>query len=197
MRRQRLLQSTIFLFLFGTIVFFWLTVSNSESFSRSVDKKLANSSHEPKLPELYQMLKDIKKQIETQNRQLKQQETWLEYERYRKRINMILNIDDTNKTEMFRPHVLMDNVKMECSKHYKFIVLVTSFARHFDRREFIRRTWGNHSFWGNISENWEVLFNVGTVGRDRQMIFDKLKAESDKHRDMLILDVPEDFNSMQ
>uniref|UniRef100_A0A7M5V2A5 Hexosyltransferase n=1 Tax=Clytia hemisphaerica TaxID=252671 RepID=A0A7M5V2A5_9CNID len=87
-----------------------------------------------------------------------------------------------------------EKIKFDNSAHYKVIILVTSFAKHFERRQWIRKAWGNQTFWNESVENWQVIFNVGAV--DSAEVQQKLVEESKNHGDMLILDVPENFHKL-
>jgi len=126
--------------------------------------------------------------------------SWEKYREHREKLKAFVhtsNVETSKKRyDMFHPHVLVDKVTLDCKRHYKVVVLVTSYAKHFERREWIRKAWGNQTFWNKTHENWQVIFNVGAVESEVKETYKKLMVESQKYGDLLVLDIPEDFHKL-
>lgn len=81
-------------------------------------------------------------------------------------------------------------------KNPTVLFLVTSHSSNAKKRQSIRETWGNQAkyfetFKREYNLTYEVYFNVGN-GRDEASV-DRMKHESVKHGDVLIVDREEDF----
>lgn len=76
-----------------------------------------------------------------------------------------------------------------CMRQYTLIVLLISDVSHFSRRDTIRRTWGQDKF-----NRWKTFF---LVGRTHNIHTERLfAAELKKHKDMILVNVYEDFYNM-
>uniref|UniRef100_A0A7M5WJD0 Hexosyltransferase n=1 Tax=Clytia hemisphaerica TaxID=252671 RepID=A0A7M5WJD0_9CNID len=138
--------------------------------------------------------KDIKDKMVEFETGMEKLVLWEDHQEHQKKLKKLFRISKGNADEMFHPNVLVDKIKFDNSAHYKVIILVTSFAKYFEHRQWIRKAWGNQTFWNESVENWQVIFNVGAV--DSAEVQQKLVEESKNHGDMLILDVPENFHKL-
>uniref|UniRef100_A0A7M5X3Y4 Hexosyltransferase n=2 Tax=Clytia hemisphaerica TaxID=252671 RepID=A0A7M5X3Y4_9CNID len=150
---------------------------------------------------IVKQLNEIRNNMKDFDDKIKKLADWESYRVQREKLKTLVHVQNSKESEnkkysMFRPHVLVDKVTLDCKEHYKVIVLVTSFAKHFDRRQWIRKAWGNQTFWNETHEHWQVIFNIGAVQRDMKDTYDKLMEESQKYGDMLILDIQEDFHKL-
>ena len=150
---------------------------------------------------IMKQLVEIRSNMKDFDGRIKKLVDWENYREHREKLLSFVKVPHakdkvTKKYSMFHPHVLVDKVNLDCTKHYKVIVLVTSFAKHFERRQWIRKAWGNQTFWNKTTENWQVIFNVGAVDTEVKETLKSLKKESQKYGDMLILDIPESFHKL-
>ena len=159
--------------------------------------KKSTTTKNPILKELHGIQKTIKafdKRINGFNAGIERMAQWENYRGFHKKLKALVQVSndkDKKKYSMFQPNVLHDKVTLDSKTHYKVIILVTSFAKHFERRQWIRKAWGNQTFWNKREENWQVIFNVGDA--ESKEVQQKVLDESNKYGDLLILDVPEDF----
>ena len=140
--------------------------------------------------DVIRFMREVHAQMSYLNKTLRRLRQWNDYQEYRKKLHFISQPDHKNN-----PHVLKDEVLLDCNKEYDVIFLVTSFAKHFERRAWIRSSWGLGTTWLN-KKNWKVVFNVGSVKHDAAVVTAQLQKEADRHKDLLILDVPEDFHKL-
>jgi Galactosyltransferase. len=145
--------------------------------------------------EMLDFVKMVHKQMTYMNKTLQRLSSWTDYQQYRKNLEKSFLISDPTKHSKLNPHVLLDNVKLDCSKNYEIIFLVTSFAKNFERREWIRESWGKENAW-SLKGNWKIVFNVGIVKVDAATTNKKLREESEKYGDLLLVDIPEDFHKL-
>uniref|UniRef100_A0A7M5UZH1 Cnidarian restricted protein n=2 Tax=Clytia hemisphaerica TaxID=252671 RepID=A0A7M5UZH1_9CNID len=97
-----------------------------------------NTTENPVLKELH----DIKNTMLEFEGRMKKLVEWENYRHHHEKLKKLVYISDgkaDKKYGMFRPNVLVDKIKFDSSAHYKVIILVTSFAKHFERRQWIRK----------------------------------------------------------
>ena len=88
------------------------------------------------------------------------------------------------------PYVTDDNIILDCKTEYDVIILATSHAGNFERRAWIRETWGASKTW-LTKKKWKLVFNVGT--HEDPVVRAKVRTESKQFKDVLLLDIPENF----
>ena len=81
--------------------------------------------------ELINQLNDIKEKMKQFDNRMKKLVGWETYQRQSESIKSLSKISSMNHTSggtgMFRPHIIVDEVNLDCKKQYKVIVLVTKF----------------------------------------------------------------------
>ena len=80
--------------------------------------------------EVVGQLNDIKEKMKQFDDRMKKLVGWETYQRHRESIKSFSKISSMNhtcSTGMLRPHILVDEVNLDCKKQYKVIVLVTKF----------------------------------------------------------------------
>ncbi|XP_047139118.1 beta-1,3-galactosyltransferase 5 isoform X1 [Hydra vulgaris] len=95
-----------------------------------------------------------------------------------------------NKESEALEKIVFDFVKKNSSIVYTTIILISSRVNHTERRNLIRESWGNSSFW-NTNEKYLIVFVVGIVTAKktaRQML-----EEAKVTKDILYANVSEDF----
>ena len=135
-------------------------------------------------------LKDIRKEVNSLKQEMKQLKSWEKMDDYRTHLWKSLEMDAPPKGDLRNPHIMVNHVKMNCSAKYNLIVLISSYAKHFERRQTIRTTWGNSSLW-KTHKLWKIVFVLGTV-QDRETLI-LIKKESKRHGDIILEDIPESF----
>jgi len=119
-----------------------------------------------------------------------------EWERKEKQRNAIHDFfensssSSSNSQNLWNPHVVYDDVTIDCNVQYKLVVLISSNAPHIDRRNTIRAMWGNRTMW-KTKEAWTIVFVLGAT--DDKSLLSEIRAEARQHRDILLEDVGEDF----
>ncbi|XP_047133858.1 N-acetyllactosaminide beta-1,3-N-acetylglucosaminyltransferase 4 [Hydra vulgaris] len=96
----------------------------------------------------------------------------------------------TNKENKALEKVVLDFVEKNSSIVYTTVFLISSRVNHTERRNLIRESWGNSSYW-NTTETYLIVFVVGIVTENR--IMNKTLAEAKVTKDILYLNVTEDF----
>lgn len=145
------------------------------------------------MAEVINFIKLIQQQLSYINQTIQSLKEWGEYKDHNRKLRENLKLSSL-KLHSF-PHVIHENITLDCKTEYDVIILVTSFARNFERRAWIRKTWGSSQTWLN-KNNWKVIFNVGAVKSDSIIVNKQLKNESMEFNDLLILDIPEDFHKL-
>ena len=143
--------------------------------------------------EIINFMKSIRQQMTHINKTIRNLHEWSEYKNYNRKLRESFNLSPAKSRPV--PHVIIDDVSLDCKTEYDVIFLVTSFAGHFKRRAWIRDSWGASNTWLN-KKKWKVIFNVGAVKLDAAITNEKLKKESTKFKDLLVLDIPEDFHKL-
>ena len=105
----------------------------------------------------------IQQQMESMKKNIQILNDWSKYKDQSRQILRRLNLSP-NKPNPF-PHVISDNIIVDCKTEYDVIILVTSEAGHFGRRAWIRNTWAASQAW-LTKKNWKVIFNVEAVIED-------------------------------
>ena len=138
------------------------------------------------------LMKQVQRQMSYINKTIQKLHEWREYSKQNKKLHQNFNRLTTRQI----PQVISDDIILKFDiVEYDVIFLVTSFVRHFERRAWIRNSWGSTGTWTNVKK-WKVIFNVGAVKIDTAIVSQQLKQESQKFKDLLILDVPEDFHKL-
>ena len=70
-------------------------------------------------------------------------------------------INSSSKIDNKHSHILFENVDNELNLHLKLLVLISSEISHTDRRNNIRKWWGNKKMWITGYE-WKIIFLVGS-----------------------------------
>ena len=172
--------------------------SQKEATRRHADEAKNETSIE-KVPrevssdEVINFMKLIQQQMTHINKTIRNLHEWSEYKEFNKKLRQSFNLSPIKSRQI--PHVIIDNITLNCNTEYDVIFLVTSFARHFERRAWIRNAWGESQMWLN-AKKWKVIFNVGAVKADTTIVNQQLKQESKKFKDLLVLDIPEDFHKL-
>ncbi|XP_057302815.1 beta-1,3-galactosyltransferase 1-like [Hydractinia symbiolongicarpus] len=141
------------------------------------------------------ILKYIKRLV---NR-VKQIETKIEdvndFNQYKQDRNSILKLlpQLTPNTYKSNFHVLVDNLNRDVvSERYKVIIMVSSNAPNFNRRQNIRELWANKKNWKN--HMWKLFFVTG--GSSDKETMEALYNETSSYKDTIIEDIPEDFYNL-
>ena len=135
-------------------------------------------------------MRSIQHQLSYINQSIQSLKEWGEFRDHNRILHDNLKLSGV-KVQQY-PHVVHENITLDCNTEYDVIIVVTSFARNFERRLWIRKTWGSSQIWLN-KKKWKVIFNVGAVKTDTKTVNKELRKESMEFNDILILDIPEDF----
>lgn len=96
----------------------------------------------------------------------------------------------------FYPNFL-DKYKLKtnskCRGKFNMLVLIQSYISHGDRRNSIRKSWGNCTT-NNPAYKWKVLFIIGTTKEERDP--NLLSEEMFKHNDLLFFKTGESFYNL-
>lgn len=88
-----------------------------------------------------------------------------------------------------RDHQTCLVTQRKCDQKYKLLILITTHISHISRRETIRNTWGVDKM-----KRWKTVF---LVGRSRNTYDLRLLSnEIDRHQDIILGDVYEDFYNL-
>ncbi|XP_066910468.1 beta-1,3-galactosyltransferase 1-like [Clytia hemisphaerica] len=136
-------------------------------------------------------LKEIRKEMTSVKEGVYGMKAWEKIQIDRMELWKTLDEKSPPKADLRNPHIVLDDVKLDCSTRYDLIILISSHAAHFERREKIRRTWGNASMWITQNKKWKVVFVLGVIDNKNTML--KIKKESKTHGDVILEDVPESF----
>ena len=135
-------------------------------------------------------LKDIRMEVNSLKQEMKQLKSWEKMDDYY-RTHLWKSLEmDAPKGDLRNPHIMVNDVKINCTAKYNLIVLISSYAKHFERRQIIRTTWGNSSLW-KTRELWKIVFVLGTVQDKETLVL--IKNESKRHNDIILEDIPESF----
>ncbi|XP_065643642.1 beta-1,3-galactosyltransferase 1 isoform X2 [Hydra vulgaris] len=85
-------------------------------------------------------------------------------------------------------HITFDGVKKQ-NVSYTILFLISSHTRHANRRNIIRRTWGNPLSW--VETNWKVVFLLGY--EENIQLMENAKQEATQNEDIVIEDIRENF----
>ena len=143
--------------------------------------------------EIINFMRLVRQQMTHINKTIRNLREWSEYKDYNRKLHENFKLSPAKSHTV--PHVIIDDVNLDCKTEYDVIFLVTSFAGHFERRAWIRDSWGASQTWLN-KKKWKVIFNVGAVKSLAAITNENLKKESAKFKDLLVLDIPEDFHKL-
>ena len=143
--------------------------------------------------EMINFMKYVQQQIASMDTAIRGLPRWNEYEDLNRKLRETFHRSPFKKRLPAR-NVTYDDITLDCKLEYDVIILVTSYAGHFERRAWIRDSWGASNTW-LTKKNWKVIFNVGSVSKDAT-IMNRLKNESMHFKDVLGLDVPENFHKL-
>ena len=141
--------------------------------------------------EIANFMKLIKRQLSSVNETFKIMTKWNEYKDRKQTLLRRFNLSQ-GKPNLI-PHVLMDNITLDCEIEYYVIVLVNSHSSHSENRAWIRETWAASNAW-STKKNWKVIFNVG--GSEDEKTINQLKTESNQYNDLLVLDIHEEPHTL-
>ena len=116
---------------------------------------------------------------------MKQLKSWEKMDEYRTHVWKSLGVDTPPKADLRNPRIMVNHVKMNCTAKYDLIILISSYAKHFNRRQNIRTTWGNSSQW-KTRKLWKLVFVLGTVPDKNTLV--AIKKESKLHKDIILED---------
>lgn len=117
--------------------------------------------------------------------------SWEKYSWYRSQVESGLsNNAFPILKSMENPHIIYDPVIADCNVQYKMLIMISSHAAHFKRRQLIRATWGNYTTW-KTKEPWKVIFVLG--GTLNKKFLEEMKIEGEKYKDILLEDFEEDY----
>ena len=139
-------------------------------------------------------LKEIRTKVSQLEQEMKELKTWEAMNEQRTHLWKSLDVDTPSRGDLRNPHIMVNHVKLNCtsmvSSKYDLVILISSFAKHFERRQTIRATWGNSSHW-KTRKQWKTIFVLGTVPDKETLI--AIKKESKQYEDIILEDVPESF----
>ena len=137
-------------------------------------------------------MKFIQQQMDNMKKNIDILNDWSIYKYHSRKLLRRLNLSP-DKSNIF-PHVLADTITLDCKIEYDVIILVTSRARHFERRAWIRETWAASQAW-STKKNWKVIFSVDAVS-DESRVLQNLSTESMKHKDLLLMDIVDEYPNL-
>lgn len=141
---------------------------------------------------LTNMVAKLQKDIEKISRTINDQSKWKEYLEERNQLLKALPVSDEHPEwkKHRNPHVMLDSIQIDCRVRNRLLVLVSSNAPHFSRRNIIRETWGNRTNW-STKEIWKVIFVLG--GTKDEATLKSIREEGEKYKDIMLEDVTEGF----
>jgi len=146
---------------------------------------------ESQVEKLLRHVKAVSKDVRDLKSVFESHKQWSEYVWYRKQEIRGLHISSRlGRTLVTNPHVVSDNVKVDCKTKYKLIVLVSSHVEHFKKRRKIRSSWGNTTMW-TFKESWKIIFVLGAV--ENPTTLKRVKDEGDQFSDILLEDIKESY----
>ena len=134
--------------------------------------------------ELNKFTKVILQQMESMKKTFQNLPQWKDREDLNRKLSEI------HSSTLPSPYVTRDDIIHDCKTEYDVFILATSHAGNFQRRAWIRDTWGASKTW-LTKKNWKVVFNLGT--HEDPVIRAKVEAESKQFKDVLELDIPDTF----
>lgn len=137
--------------------------------------------------ELAVIISKLQKDVASISKTINDQKNWRNYLEEREKM---LKVIPPAKRKSLNSHVLLDSVKIDCNEHNELLVLVSSNAPHFKRRQIIRETWGNKTNW-STEANWKVIFVLG--GTKDEKTLKLIHKESEEHHDLVLEDISEGF----
>ena len=166
--------------------------SSDTKIGTNITKKAMKKAAKDNWPieEVLSFMRSIQHQLSYINQSIQSLKEWGEFRDHNRILHDNLKLSGV-KVQQY-PHVVHENITVDCNTEYDVIIVVTSFARNFERRLWIRKTWGSSQIWLN-KKKWKVIFNVGAVKTDTKTVNKDLRKESMEFNDILILDIPEDF----
>ena len=141
--------------------------------------------------EITNYMKLIRQQMSNVNKSFQIVNKWNEYKDQKQLMLKRFSVPLKNPNAF--PHIILDNVTLDCKAEYDVIVLVNSHSTFTERRARIRNSWGASQTW-LTKKKWKVIFTVG-VNADAGII-NQLKTESKRYNDILVLDIPEEFYTL-
>ena len=149
-----------------------------------------NNKTHIQISKLESYLNDIRIEVKSMKQDMKQLKSWEKMDEYRTHVWKSLGVDTPPKADLRNPRIMLNHVKMNCTAKYDLIILISSYAKHFNRRQNIRTTWGNSSQW-KTRKLWKLVFVLGTVPDKNTLV--AIKKESKLHKDIILEDIPESF----
>lgn len=180
--RLKFLFVTILVILVGFLLFNTMLTLNRKDDSLS-PKESAQSNFNQVL------LEKIRDEVVSIREKIAEYGDWEWKEKQR---NTVWNIFEKSghPRNPWNPHVVFDDVTVDCNLQYRLVVLISSNAPHISRRNTIRAVWGNRTMW-KTKEPWTVVFVLGATN-DKSLL-SEIRKEARQYRDIILEDVDEDF----
>lgn len=126
--------------------------------------------------------------IKVPNKKEKEQQYLKKYKNERDKIIDMLPYQTTQNSKTTF-HVLVDSTEKQLGHKYDLIVLVSSGLSNFDRRNNIRKIWGNNSL--TVNKNWRVVFVLGGAQNKAHMRY--AHREAIEMKDIMMEDFMESW----
>ena len=143
--------------------------SSDTKIGTNITKKAMKKAAKDNWPieEVLSFMRSIQHQLSYINQSIQSLKEWGEFRDHNRILHDNLKLSGV-KVQQY-PHVVHENITVDCNTEYDVIILVTSFAQNFERRVWIRNTWGSSQIWLN-KKKWKVIFNVGAVKTDAKTV---------------------------